>query len=1442
VPEQQIVWTVLPRSADAATLVLDVFVSPRLGVNAPPGAELRLADFPTFEHWTRTLADHLTFQVEFADGSRHDAEVRMVAPLEHEAWDHLFRATTFVRPWSFRDLSKRPIHSYPVRFVTAYLRDLYTDLGRRFPTQPPPRAELEPFRLTVGPVTDVRVKQEREPPPRENQQIPLPPVHRPPDTTEHRRPGCLAWLCRPLVRLTRPLPRPLRYVVRTLLQLLHESLQPVSTVAPDPTKPHVTTPRTVHPTPYVTKPPIGPPPRGPMETLEERMAAQLVIEPESYGPVATALKRRDLTLDFARAKRFHERPENENTPASQPPPDKPRLDFHQALAALGDYPQIMRRLGLVVRLQVPRPAANPGTVRVIPLWNGAPSAGDITPRTRCELAGDRFTAAHRPGSDLAGGALDLRGAGDRIETDTARFDIVQLDSDSAAMKAILAAATMERAHQLDDLEVHALDRPHRETLPALRSGGLALVRADRAWHVHRHLVDAAAKAIPRPVAEGEPAELTQELSAEDLVRGYRIEVRTDGGPWLSLCERIGTYDLVDDAGNPRRWCQLIDQGYVKRTSATSRDGEASPLYVSEVIARWTGWSLVAPRPGLTLQNHGAGPLPAESDYERPAEPRSDAATEFRLVATFRARPGSLPRLRFGHTYELRAAGVDLSGEPLAVLDDSTPHSDPVTYRRFEPVGPPALLALREFWPGESAERIVLRSDVDRDNATYDQQVMQAAATDAAAHRTRHVFPPKTSQDMAERHGMLEIAFRDRTGQLDPDAGYRISLRESATFANAEIIDVHSVDVHNPRPTIRFGTPVNVGDHWINTADETLPTPYLPDPIAAGVALRGLPGLVDHVDGDPLPVHQVPTGDDPTKVEPLLHVPFTRAWPDSLGFRLRVAESTAPNQPPRWDATARVLTVFLPKGERYPVRYSSYLTPAALQCHAIWDWLDDQSASSPLRAWVAAGAHWMITPPRTLMLVHAVQHPLRPARFTALKACRTEIGQTSATLQDGVVELHVASTGRIEVIGRWTELIDDPDQGCRTEERCSVAVDYAVDETWQSGMVFPPAAPHLLASHEFGDTRHRTVRYLVRATSAYREYLPAGIPVEDLSTTTPEADEFSVSVLNSARPAAPTVRYAVPTFDWPTAPPAPGWTTHTLRRGGGGMRVYLDRPWYQSGEGELLGVVVEAHDRLPDAVGSRYGLDATWSFTSSRPLRTEPLKPMHFLNRVRVEKVTLAEDRLCAYAVGFRPEWDAQRKLWFCDIVLDVEALPWNYWPFVRLAFVRFQPESLAEAMVSRVVLGEFTQVAPERRLSLTWQGNRHVLVTLRGRGPAVTRPNALGSGCDLWEPRGGPYAPRVALRVQTTSVPAGQDPDELDWEYTGGHAPRIDGQTFFTLLKPLDPYCDGNLVWEQVVELPVDRTAARMRLEVAEYELLPGDREFGGGLTRITYAAHIELG
>jgi hypothetical protein len=85
-------------------------------------------------------------------------------------------------------------------------------------------------------------------------------------------------------------------------------------------------------------------------------------------------------------------------------------------------------------------------------------------------------------------------------------------------------------------------------------------------------------------------------------------------------------------------------------------------------------------------------------------------------------------------------------------------------------------------------------------------------------------------------------------------------------------------------------------------------------------------------------------------------------------------------------------------------------------------------------------------------------------------------------------------------------------------------------------------------------------------------------------------------------------------------------------------------------------------------------------------------------------------------VGFTPTYDSSRKLWFADIQLDVAE---TYFPFVRLALARYHPISIDGAHLSSVVLSDFVQVAPDRRVDYELGNvvpNGKLKVTLRGPG------------------------------------------------------------------------------------------------------------------------------
>ena len=414
-----------------------------------------------------------------------------------------------------------------------------------------------------------------------------------------------------------------------------------------------------------------------------------------------------------------------------------------------------------------------------------------------------------------------------------------MDVDGAALKLVHTAASLVRRRYA---RLHGLVRDERrpEGLAALRTVGIAIVRDGRAAALKNQLanLDAAAPAASRDAPE--------ELWGDDVVRGLRMEVQdvtgNVPGEWRSVCRRAGTYHLLADDGTVLDSFEIPDRD-TSSARATSADAEASPLYVHEALVRWTGWSLVAPRPGRRIKPQvGTRPedgrdVPTQDEVAVPPAP--EVRPELHLAALFRV-DGKLPRLRLGRRYRFRLAAVDLAGGD-AAPSDTTPSSDAITYRRFEPLAPPALLPAAPFTAGESNERLVIRSDVSRSTDDYVADVLKPIDPDYRAASVRHVFPAKVTHEQAEQHGCLD----DAIGSTAPgkvERGWNVSLRTDNALSITSL-----PDLDNPSASVPFGQPDAVTiagsdeTYAINRHDGPLPTPYLPDPLAAAVTLRGLPG-------------------------------------------------------------------------------------------------------------------------------------------------------------------------------------------------------------------------------------------------------------------------------------------------------------------------------------------------------------------------------------------------------------------------------------------------------------------------------------------------------------------------------------------------------------------------------------------------------------------------
>ncbi|GGS90329.1 hypothetical protein ACFFV7_44135 [Nonomuraea spiralis] len=1117
------------------------------------------------------------------------------------------------------------------------------------------------------------------------------------------------------------------------------------------------------------------------------------LRPATVDRTSDAYRDDETRFALAEALRFYDRPKPagsggpagaEAVPGRPEPPD---VEFHGVCGFLADYPELCRRLGLVLDLVVPVPAGLAATGRLRVAFEGVPAAFDtgvLRPWTLFEhVAGERFTAASPPGHPVQGGWLGLGGPD---------WTVTDADIDGAVIKAADFTALIERMHELTGPSGQPSARELGTGTTALQGAGLTVFHRGRdAWLAAQIGDDAAHQAG----TGGTPPE----LHAGHLVRGFRVDAGIVGPEgavtgWLSLCRRRGSYLIRRSGQQPYRIEGIADDEGAVRASAVTRDAtRTDELYVHQALFGWDGWSLAAPLPGRTLDRFG-----------RPVVADPEVDEHFPLDTKFTPVPGSLPALRYGRAYRLRARVVDLAGNALepAAEAPASALSQEITYSRWEPVPPPVIVERGPFNEGESSRCLVIRSTVTaagRDVPAWEWALERQdvpghtddpPAADGLSRRYRHfderfVAPPKTSLQMAERHGRFDDAIG---GERPPEVRRRFfaaAAREAGTFLDTVVS--HADDPSRTRDLLFFGeiavakhdaadpeplTPLPVtrgaglkrGEFVVHTAAELI-LPYLPDVLARGVTLYGLPGAP--------PIHPVPFYDD-----------FHERWPDAGPFALRIEEG---EEEPRWRSFPRRLTVHLPKAEMATVRLSCRLTAADLGLFPVWRrflhsdfWRDLTDAERALIAdETAAGLNWLLTPYIEVSLVHAVERPLTPPELAGLSFVR-EPDQPFADLR-GTLRSHPRSTGHVDVDATWTRWIDDVAEPAprRIKEHAHVGrveLSYADKDEVR----LPHSATPL--RHDFGDTLHRNVAYRPTATTRFREYFHPSITADPGLVTSPGEssagpDGLGWPVPAARRPEPPKPSYLVPTFRWSRRVDRRARRFVRVREGAG-VRVYLDRPWFSSGDDELLAVVLDppapsGGGPLPGHLATRWGTDPIWSDTTVLP----PPAPVNFPGPIAAaDGLRLAESgegrELVAAVVAHEPSYDAAKGLWFADVDVDLGAAGRDsaYFPYLRLALARYQPYALAGLELSPVVQAEFAQLVPRRTLAVEETPDGGLRVTLSGPAAATE----FGA-------QAGPGLPGVAASHRVTATvqrrPFTSD-EELDWadtpvrtELTCGAAP-----------------------------------------------------------------------
>ncbi len=1435
--QQKIVWTLLPNGyARDGVLKLSLFCAPQLETDELLPDEQ--PDRPTlrqfqelWKDWPAIVRD-MKFKVQFYPALVVSAKrVSMNSDHSSEYWKQLFPKDQYVRPFKFADMTNQNIYSYPVGNVHGYLQGLYAATAVVSPLGFPSKLDL----WEKGQLSQIHFNTA----------------------------GIRSANFQPSTQVYRD-------AITKLMQGRYErGNRSYKNNAVPPAPPNTT-----------------------LDFFQLR---------NFHEPHSKPLPDKDYTTKFGKKGKIsggYERISDAKLKRPDGKHEQTDLDFHEVISGLGDYPALMRELGIVIELEVERPAGfleNSGTPGLPAVQVIVEFPSGITPpiQVRCKTAYHAKDKIFLPKPRTIAPELDERGLlliNEKLPNQQRAYEIIQMDIDGAGIK------LMHTAYNLLQAEFHRTqDTPNNSSLPSMQSAGFSIAKTGAAMRLAESLQNQQSLYASNP---SEPL-----MYAEDLLRGYRMDVhdsRTES--WNSLYKRIGSYDFKTGTT-----VELEDEGFTQIGTRQAADGYTNDLFLHENFVSWQGWSLIAPRPGNAMDNEGKSRSQSDLNPQNPYHPN--------FKPTFKVKPGSLPGLRFGLRYRLRVRSVDLAGNSPTELpaSDFASATDAEVYSRFEPISTPPVVLHEKLTsykppspyatpvsPGESLERIVIRS------YNSDPPTMNLINTPETS--SRHFAPPKVGITLAEHHGKLDLALsmsdwssRDANARksIYEDQFNEISKRADGSFDETKAIssDQYPPPLNSPQP------PPPASSAGTNNPIYTDPIlnklPYLPDPIAQGVTFIDLPGMTSnsHLHFPNIAASPVPLDPHIAK-ESLMQVDFAKGsnWFDITGFRLELHDATEDGKsvpghlvPPKWDDGGRLLKVYVGKAEVAEVPYSSFIDPGllklgdsapdhtktALDAMGLWRWVLSlkipPATFAELRKFVEQGRAWVITPNRTLVLVHAVQKPLIVPAFTKLTPIKY-LGDTFATLTD-TLTIDGASTGKIDLRADWSEPVDDlRDPTWKTIKGTAQVFEKKIEDPKSKSLVINDA-------HNFGDTKHRMINYTAVASTRFREYFPAELIKEEKNISVYGANPSPVNILNSARPIAPDLLYMLPLFGWERPPGNTKGEAH--KRHGNALRIYLNRPWFNSGEGEELGVLIwtDQFNKIPDKYQpyvTQWGMDPIWggnhpsgspsidSFprkknwhqdvtldevasdtlfildkvkinlsqfvpvdTSKQKANTSQInisnltvtqpsvkpptrsfKELTTTNRlpdhakyaaIPIDKQILFLPKPSLVVVGHEVMFDTVRQLWYCDVEIDAGD---SYTPFVRLALTRFQPDSVDNAHISRVIVADFAQLLPDRNVAVIFDpvNPKLLLVAVSGR----TYTNAASS----YESNQQQVGSQFEVSVEISRPDITDEGEELRWAPIPDATHQLQSQVGK----------DAMGVWSAFISLPEPRGARKYRLIFKEYE------------------------
>jgi hypothetical protein len=976
--------------------------------------------------------------------------------------------------------------------------------------------------------------------------------------------------------------------------------------------------------------------------------------------------------------------------AGDAPPTPP--PFAQKILMLNNYPLLMRKVGLIFDL-----------IAVLPA-----NLGEAQVRT-CVVRDDSDEFGWSPWTKMTG---EFRAALDGADSIKDQIHLEgRLRTDVISASAVDTGATMLKIIN----QAHTSNSADHDDPPVAVSHGISIYLNDRA-NIVRDKIQERQTGFNAEASNGQsPGQpmpfllsglnkqitltiptITQYFS--DLVRGYVPFVKTmPEQNFRPLCARtesftIGKEDQAKIWKPEGQWQSgkkgdgLQPFGCITASTTTTHDAtsdeadnDAPDLHTHEAILTWQGWSPVAPSPLDEKRKHQTEP---NSDPDQSDKPLLfDGEFGPAVKAEFNAL--GLPVLQFGKSYEFSIPCMDIAGNFQPPTDRTT-----LSYHflRFDPVMPPELLLMHHLSGkslGEQLTHLVIRS----------------ASSESADTCVRVIVPPRCSLALANKCGMFESRTPHSTGSFD----HVCLLHRRAQF-HVDVPDDPESKTRNPiyrSPQVFFD-----------------PCQYLPDPYAEGFKM----------------IIKDPAQSGFRRETEIFPFYSDRAWPhaDLWTVALRpqkVGVSDITHEVEShfhlgpFGKNFKTVTIRIPEGCQVTVDMVSVISKANQSKMAVVALTAaglstaDTEVQAAARAALADKSASVLTPALEFSAVHAVPAPVIIPRNLLVQPANRNVGDTAQIHTSVSAEIHLPSTGKLTIRANWEDWID---QGPGTPSPKAIKKSAIVFEstTPQSGAVditeqgihvtrvnlpFPPEKPGDPAAkpvtHELGDTRSRQVDYVMEGKARLLDYFRSA------GDTTEESNLSSVTVLSTGANPAPLISYITPTFRWLNILPDRSSSEYSQRkhrndggafgrqRCGGGLRIWLERPWYVTGTNEKLGILVwkdaatAASDSSTEAFPTRWGSDPIWdSHTTNRGPT-----PGDFYSAAVTKHPTNANYSI----MTFDPHYDLASDKWHVDLRLKNIT---SYCPFIQFSLIRFQADALDSCKVSPVAFGPPLQLLPDRKV------------------------------------------------------------------------------------------------------------------------------------------------